>query len=65
MQRTKRTFQIQHIKEFKKQLLYWSNNFEVALWLDSNDYEQNYSSFDAVLAADEFTSIQNRLRERF
>ncbi len=65
MQRTKRTFQIQHIKEFKKQLLYWSNNFEVALWLDSNDYEQNYSSFDAVLAADEFTSIQTDYENAF
>lgn len=65
MQRTKRTFQIQHIKELKKKLLYWSNNFEVALWLDSNDYEQNYSSFDAVLAVDEFTSIQTDYKHAF
>jgi len=58
MQRTSKTFHIEDIKNLKKNLLYWSNNSDVALWLDSNDYDQNYSSFDAVLAVDEFTSIQ-------
>lgn len=58
MQRTIKTFHIEDITAIKKALLYWSNNCGVALWLDSNDYEQNYSSFDAVLAVDEFTSIQ-------
>jgi para-aminobenzoate synthetase component 1 len=58
MQRTSKTFHVENTKDLKKCLLYWSNNASVALWLDSNDYEQNYSSFDAVLVVDEFTSIQ-------
>jgi para-aminobenzoate synthetase component 1 len=65
MQRTNKAFQITNLKEVKKNLLYWSNNTEVALWLDSNDYEQNYSSFDAVLAVDEFTSIQTDYENAF
>lgn len=65
MQRTKRTFQIQNVKDLKKNLLYWSDRFDVALWLDSNDYEQNYSSFDAVLAVEEFTSIQTDYENAF
>ncbi|MDT7831008.1 aminodeoxychorismate synthase component I [Flavobacteriaceae bacterium S356] len=65
MQRTIRTFQIQNMKELKKNLLYWSNSFEVALWLDSNDYDQNYSSFDAVLAIEEFTAIQTDYENAF
>tara|TARA_R110002072_G_scaffold9011_5_gene44408 strand:- start:3346 stop:4554 length:1209 start_codon:yes stop_codon:yes gene_type:complete len=28
------------------------------VWLDSNNYEQNYSSYDAILAVDAFTGIQ-------
>ena len=43
MQRTTRTFSIEHIKGFKQNLLSWSQQFETALWLDSN----NYWSFDA------------------
>lgn len=65
MQRTTKTFRIEEIKNLKKNLLYWSNNSDVALWLDSNDYDQNYSSFDAVLAIDEFTSIQTDYENAF
>lgn len=65
MQRTTKTFHIDDIKNLKKNLLYWSNNSDVALWLDSNDYDQNYSSFDAVLAIDEFTSIQTDYENAF
>ncbi|HIC30431.1 MAG TPA: aminodeoxychorismate synthase component I, partial [Flavobacteriaceae bacterium] len=28
------------------------------VWLDSNNYQQQFSSFDAVLAVDAFTSLQ-------
>lgn len=56
--RTSVIVEVQNPKEFKQQLLGWSGQFREALFLDSNDYSQNYTSFDAVLAVDAFTSIQ-------
>lgn len=43
---------------FKNQLLIWAEQFEEVVFLDSNSYQQNYSSFDFVLAVDAFTSIK-------
>ncbi|PZQ78539.1 MAG: aminodeoxychorismate synthase component I, partial [Flavobacterium johnsoniae] len=56
--RTSIIIEVQNPKEFKQQLLGWSEQFREALFLDSNDYRQNYTSFDAVLAVDAFTLIQ-------
>ncbi|TPD71301.1 anthranilate synthase component I family protein [Flavobacterium microcysteis] len=56
--RTSVIVEVQNPKEFKQQLLGWSGQFREALFLDSNDYSQSYTSFDAVLAVDAFTSIQ-------
>ncbi|AXP82863.1 Aminodeoxychorismate synthase component 1 [Mariniflexile rhizosphaerae] len=50
---------------FKLQLLHWAQQFDDVVWLDSNDYEQNYSNYDAVLAVDAFTSIQTDYHEAF
>jgi para-aminobenzoate synthetase component 1 len=38
--------------------LAWSQQFDDVLWLDSNDYPQKESSYDAILAVDAFTSIK-------
>jgi para-aminobenzoate synthetase component 1 len=38
--------------------LFWAQQFETAIWLDSNNYKQQYASFDAALAVEEFTSIK-------
>ena len=43
---------------FKQDLLVWAQQFDDVVWLDSNNYNQNYSSYDAVLAVDAFTAIQ-------
>ena len=43
---------------FKKQLLAWGNQFREVIFLDSNNYPQEYSSYDCVLAVDAFTSIK-------
>ncbi|CAM1351219.1 anthranilate synthase component I family protein [Tenacibaculum insulae] len=56
--RIQRNFKIDNPKEFKQKLFSWAKQFETAIWLDSNNYEQKYSSFDCCLAADEFTSIK-------
>jgi len=58
MQRTTRTFSVDNTIEFKNNLLSWAQQFETVIWLDSNNYHQKYSSFDAALAADDFTSIK-------
>ncbi|APZ46144.1 aminodeoxychorismate synthase component I [Polaribacter reichenbachii] len=58
MQRTKQSFTVDNIENFKEQLLLWAQQFETAIWLDSNNYKQQYSSFDCILAVEEFTSIK-------
>ncbi|QXP71987.1 anthranilate synthase component I family protein [Polaribacter sp. R2A056_3_33] len=58
MQRTTHTYTVDNTIEFKDNLLSWAQQFETVIWLDSNNYHQKYSSFDAALAADDFTSIK-------
>jgi len=64
-QRTIQTFSIENPKEFKKQILFWAQQFDVAVLLDSNTYQQNYSSFDFCLAADDITSIKTDYHNAF
>lgn len=56
--RTKRTFFVEDIEKVKNHLLAWGQQYETIVHLDSNEYEQTYSSFDCVLAVEEFTSIK-------
>ncbi len=63
-----RTLTRKHIsnpKDFKDQLLSWSTQFEEVVWLDSNNYQQQYSSYDAVLAVEAFTSIHTDYDDAF
>ncbi len=56
-----RAIKIHNLKDtvtFKSQILIWAQQFDDVVWLDSNNYNQTYSSYDAVLAVDAFTSIQ-------
>jgi para-aminobenzoate synthetase component 1 len=50
---------------FKKQLLAWGNQFREVIFLDSNHYPQQYSSYDCVLAVDAFTSIKTDYHNAF
>jgi para-aminobenzoate synthetase component 1 len=50
---------------FTNQLLYWANQFREVVLLDSNAYHQKYSSYDAVLAVDAFTSLQTDYNNAF
>ena len=65
MQRTSIQFQVKDISEFKKQLLLWAQQFEIAVWLDSNNYDQKYSNFDAVLAVDAISKIETSYENAF
>ena len=44
--------------KFKTQLLNWAQQFREIVFLDSNNYPQQYSSYDCILAVDAFTSIK-------
>ncbi|TYA59290.1 anthranilate synthase component I family protein [Formosa maritima] len=50
---------------FKSQLLTWSQQFHEVVWMDSNEFHEAYSSFDAVLAVDAITCIQSDYHEAF
>ncbi|MBI9040159.1 aminodeoxychorismate synthase component I [Lutibacter sp.] len=65
MQRTSQIITIQNIAEFKSQLLLWAQQFNVAVWLDSNNYQQKHSNFDAVLAVDSFSQIKSTYKNAF
>ena len=45
--------------------MFWSQQFDDAVWLDSNTYTKDYSSYDAVLAVDALTSMQTDYYESF
>ncbi|WP_435048803.1 aminodeoxychorismate synthase component I [Formosa sp. S-31] len=59
------TKRIDNLEQFKHQLLAWSLQFEEVVWMDSNQHQSSYSSFDAILAVDAFTSIQTDYFEAF
>jgi para-aminobenzoate synthetase component 1 len=56
---------IENPMAFKKQLLDWSQQFREVVFMDSNDYPQEFSSFDAILAVDAFTLIQTDYHNAF
>jgi len=63
-----RTVKTQHIsnpERFKKQMLLWSSQFDEVVWLDSNNYDQKYASYDAVLAVEAFTVFQTDYYDAF
>lgn len=49
----------------KEKLLQWSQQFREVVWLDSNNYHQVHSSYDAVLAVDAFTILQTDAIDAF
>jgi len=63
--RTVITKDISPFSSFKNQLLIWANQHREVVFLDSNNYHQKYSSYDAVLAVDAFTSIKTDYENAF
>ncbi|WP_430966968.1 anthranilate synthase component I family protein [Spongiimicrobium sp. 2-473A-2-J] len=56
--RKKATYTIRDVAAFKEALLDWAGRFTEVVWLDSNQHQDQYSSFEAVLAVDPLTSIR-------
>ena len=65
MQRTNKIIEVTSISEFKSKLLEWAQQFKIAVWLDSNNYQQKHSNFDAVLAVDSFSRIESTFLNAF
>ena len=65
MQRTTRTYSIKSISNLNEKLLQWAQQYETAVWLDSNNHNLGYTSFHSILAVDEFTSIQTDVVNAF
>lgn len=63
--RTTHFHNIKNTELFKNQLLIWAQQFDDIVWLDSNNYSQKHSSYDAILAVDAFTSIQTDYHQGF
>jgi para-aminobenzoate synthetase component 1 len=63
--RTSLTLTLQNPALFKQQLLQWAQQFREVVFLDSNNYAQRYTSYDAVLAIDALTSIQTDYHSAF
>lgn len=63
--RTTQIHSLDNANQFKDQLLIWSQQFDDVVWLDSNNYEQNHSNYEAILAVDAFTSIQTNFEGSF
>ncbi len=53
-----RKYTLENPQDFKFKLLQWGQQFEDIIWLDSNQYNQLYSSYDVVLGVEAFTSIK-------
>ena len=51
--------------DFKRQLLLWSKQFREIVFLDSNKYPDQYSSYECMLAVDAFTSVQTDSHNAF
>lgn len=56
--RSSKKYSVSNPKEFRAKLFQWSKQFDEIAWLDSNNYHQDYSNFDAVLAVQAFTAIK-------
>jgi para-aminobenzoate synthetase component 1 len=65
LKRTITSIKVRLTEALKQQLVQWAQQFEEVVWLDSNDYPQEHSSFKAVLAVDAFTGIKTDFNNAF
>ena len=58
MERTVKKYTASLTEDLKTRILLWAQQYDEITWLDSNNYEQGHSSYQALLAVDAFTSIK-------
>ena len=65
MDRTIKKYTASLTEDLKARILIWAQQFDEIAWLDSNEYEQGYSSYQAMLAVDAFTAIKTDHHQAF
>ncbi|MEN8123479.1 MAG: anthranilate synthase component I family protein, partial [Bacteroidota bacterium] len=64
-----KTISLLNVTKFKEKLLSWSQKYDEVFWLDSNadtkNFNQNYSSFDTVLAVNANRKLQCDCKDAF
>jgi len=50
--RTKTTITLKDPEQFKQNILFWAQQYNEVVWLDSNHYNTAVSTYDAILAVD-------------
>lgn len=63
--RTSKKITLQNSANFKQNLLIWAQQFDKFIWLDSNNYPQHYSNYDAVLAIDSNSELHCSYSDAF
>ena len=63
--RTIKEYHLRNPTEFKEKLLSWSDQYDEIAWLDSNEYPQKNSNFDAILAVQAFTALKTEAHGAF
>lgn len=63
--RTRFNTHIPNPENFKTKLIAWAQQFREVVYMDSNNYAQAHSSFDAVLAVDALTALQTDYTNAF
>lgn len=63
--RTSRTYPFDLTDATKERLLRWAKQFHEVVWLDSNHHTEKLSTYKAVLAVDELTSIKTEVGSAF
>ncbi|SMO76349.1 anthranilate synthase component I family protein [Solitalea koreensis] len=58
-------FIIENIIDFKRKALHWASSFNVCCYLDSNNYNDPYGSYDTVIAIDSIASLQTSIGNAF
>ena len=65
MNRTSKKIHLQNTSDFKSKLFDWAQQFKEITWLESNDYDHNYSSYDTVLAVEASSFLKTDYNNAF
>lgn len=65
MKRGAQKYRVNLTDDLKRKLLYWAEQYEDVVWMDSNDHNDKHGSFKAILAVDAFTSIKTDYYQAF
>ena len=63
MNRTTAAFAIHSFFTFKQQMLHWANQYNICSFLDSNNYQNNLSTLNCVLAVNAVNTFQTNINK--